>query len=55
VYAGLEGKDKAFTWLDKAFQYHSLFLVGLKLEPLLQPTHNDRRWSVLDLRVGLPK
>jgi hypothetical protein len=29
------------AWLEKAFQDHSFFLAGLKLEPLLEPLHND--------------
>ncbi len=53
VYAGLDDKDKAFAWLQKAFEDHSVFLVFLKLEPLMQPLHSDPRWSDLERRVGL--
>jgi len=55
VYAGLDERDKAFAWLEKAFQYRSFFLAGLKLEPLLEPLHNDPRWSELERRIGLPQ
>ncbi|MDQ3665478.1 MAG: protein kinase [Acidobacteriota bacterium] len=54
VYAGLDDKDKAFDWLEKAFQYRSFHLTGMKIEPLLAPLHNDPRWSDLLRRVGLP-
>jgi tetratricopeptide (TPR) repeat protein len=47
VYAGLNDKDQAFAWLEKAFQYHSFFLSGLRLEPLLDSLHSDPRWSDL--------
>jgi serine/threonine-protein kinase len=55
VYAGLDEKDKAFAWLEKAFHYRSFFLAGLKLEPLLEPLHNDPRWDDLTRRIGLPR
>jgi serine/threonine-protein kinase len=53
VYAGLDDKDQAFAWLEKAFQYHSHFLAALRLEPLLDPLRNDPRWSDLQRRVGM--
>ena len=46
VYAGLD-KDQAFTWLEKAFADHSVFLAFLKLEPMLEPLHGDPRWTDL--------
>jgi tetratricopeptide (TPR) repeat protein len=53
VYAGLDDKDQAFAWLDKAFAEHSLFLAFLKLEPLLEPLQSDPRWKDLERRVGI--
>lgn len=53
VYAGLDQKDEAFAWLEKAFQYRSFFLANLNLEPLLEPLRSDQRWSDLKRRVGL--
>lgn len=53
VYAGLEDKDKAFAWLDKAFADRSVFLVFLKLEPLMETLHSDPRWKDLERRVGV--
>ena len=53
VYAGFDDKDKAFAWLEKGFNDHSVFLVFLKLEPLMEPLHSDARWSDLERRVGL--
>ena len=55
VYAGLGDKDKAFAWLEKAFQDHSVFLVFLKLEPLMDSLNSDPRWSDLERRVGISK
>jgi serine/threonine-protein kinase len=51
VYSGLGDKDQAFAWLEKAFQYHSLFLSGLRLEPALESLRDDPRWDDLQRRV----
>lgn len=41
VYAGIGEKDKAFKWLNKAFDERSHWLVWLRLDP---------RWDVLKIR-----
>jgi TolB-like protein len=53
VYAGLDDKDKTFSWLDKAVADRSVILAFMQLEPLLEPLHGDPRWSDLERRVGL--
>jgi TolB-like protein len=53
VYTGLDDKDKAFAWLERAFADHSVFLAFLKLEPLMDRLHSDARWNDLERRVGL--
>jgi hypothetical protein len=53
VYAGLNDRDKAFGWLEKAFGDRSFFLTALNIDPLLEPLHDDPRWSDLKQRVGL--
>ena len=54
VYAGLADKDKAFEWLEKAYQDRSLFLAMIRLEGLLEPLRSDPRWPDLLRRIGLP-
>lgn len=53
VYIGMDDKEKAFAWLEKAFKDHSVFLAFLKLEPLMEPLHSDPRWNDLERRVGI--
>jgi serine/threonine protein kinase/Tfp pilus assembly protein PilF len=53
VYAGLDDKDKTFSWLDKAVADRSVILAFMKLEPLLEPLHSDPRWKDLERRVGI--
>ena len=53
VYAGTGDKDKTFAWLEKAFADRSVFLVFLKLEPLMETLHSDPRWKDLEKRIGV--
>jgi TolB-like protein/Tfp pilus assembly protein PilF len=53
LYAGLDDRDKAFEWLQKAFENRSVFLVFLKLEPLMESLRSDPRWNELEGRVGI--
>src|SRR5262249_51045419 len=53
IYAGLDDKDKAFGWLGKALEEHSVYLAFLKLEPLMEQLHSDPRWNDLERRVGV--
>jgi len=55
VYVGLDDKDKAFAWLEKAFKDHSVILAFLRLEPLMEPLHSDPRWKDLERRIGISK
>jgi len=53
VYAGLDDKNQAFAWLEKAFAAHSNFLAILRLEPSLDPLKSDPHWLELLRRVGV--
>ena len=54
IDAGLGDADRAFEWLDKAYDDRSDLLVYLKVDPRLDPIRSDRRFSDLVARVGLP-
>jgi TolB-like protein len=53
VHMALGDKDKAFQWLDKAFDWHSGTLVFIKVEPELDPLRNDPRFAELVRNMGL--
>jgi len=55
LYIGLENKDQAFFWLEKAFQEKSNYLAYLKVFPILDPLRSDPRFTDLVRRVGLPE
>ena len=53
VYIGLDDKDQAFVWLDKAVQEKSNFVAFLKVFPIVDPLRSDPRYADLLNRVGL--
>ena len=53
IYTGLNRKDDAFQWLDKAFAERCEYLVSLRTEPLADPLRSDPRFSRLLARLGL--
>ncbi len=52
VYAGLGEKDRAFEWLDRAYDEREN--MWLDLDPFLDNLRSDRRFQELRRRVGLP-
>ena len=52
VYAQMGEIEKAFQWLEKAYQDHELEMYWLKVEPPFQPLHGDPRWKEMLDRVG---
>jgi len=55
LYIGLGDKDKAFEWLEKAFQERSNYVAYLKVFPIADPLRSDPRYADLLRRVGLPQ
>jgi TolB-like protein/Tfp pilus assembly protein PilF len=55
VYAGLGDKDRAFEWLEKAYQVHDKGLIYLKVDPPLDPLRSDPRFQDLLRRMNFPQ
>jgi TolB-like protein/Flp pilus assembly protein TadD len=53
VYIGLDRKDDAFHWLDKAYDERCEYLVYLGSEPMADPLRSDPRFLRLLNRIGL--
>jgi TolB-like protein/Tfp pilus assembly protein PilF len=53
VYAGLEDKDQAFTWLEKAYEERFNRLAYLKVEALWDPLRSDPRFADLLRRIDI--
>jgi tetratricopeptide (TPR) repeat protein len=54
AYVGLDDKDRAFEWLEKAYQRRSPALLSLKVYGGLDPLHSDPRFDDLVRRIGFP-
>jgi tetratricopeptide (TPR) repeat protein len=52
VYAGLGDKDKAFEWLEKAYQERSDLLAWFRKDPESKTLQSDPRFAALMRKVG---
>jgi hypothetical protein len=53
VYTGLDERDCAFEWLEKAYQERTMRIQELP-DPVFDSLRADRRFADLVRRVGLP-
>ena len=51
IYAALGEKDKAFEWLQKAYEDH--FIMAIRVEPVYDPLRSDPRFADLLRRMNL--
>jgi DNA-binding winged helix-turn-helix (wHTH) protein/TolB-like protein/Tfp pilus assembly protein PilF len=54
IYGALGDNERAFEWLEKAYEAHDFLLVFLKAEPMFDPLRSDPRYNELQQRVKLP-
>ncbi|MDQ3255772.1 MAG: tetratricopeptide repeat protein, partial [Acidobacteriota bacterium] len=55
IYAGLNDKDQAFEWFEKAYQERSPFMTLLRSETVLDNLRPDPRFKDLLKRMNLPE
>ena len=55
IHVGLDEKDEAFAWLEKAYQERSWFLVWIKMDPQVDSLRSDARFTHLMRRIGFPQ
>jgi len=48
-------KECAFEWLEKGFEERDDLMIHLKVEPVFDSLHSDRRFQDLVRRVGIPE
>jgi TolB-like protein/DNA-binding winged helix-turn-helix (wHTH) protein/Flp pilus assembly protein TadD len=53
TYIGLGDKDRAFLWLERAYEERSNFIAFLKVFPIVDPLRSDPRFDSLLERTGL--
>jgi eukaryotic-like serine/threonine-protein kinase len=54
VFAGLGDSDNALEWIAKAVAERSVFVVHLNWDSRLEPLREDRRFTELVQRLGIP-
>ena len=54
VYAVRGDTDKAFEWLQTAFDQHDGGMLSLLVDPLLRNLHRDLRYKDLLVKLGMP-
>jgi hypothetical protein len=54
VYIGLNQKDKAFEWLNRAYDDRMARMIDLKELPLFDPLRGDPRFDDLLRRMNFP-
>jgi len=54
IYAGLGDKDRAFEWLEKAYQDRSSLLVYFRMDPRIWSLRSDARFKDLLGRMSFP-
>jgi tetratricopeptide (TPR) repeat protein len=55
IHVGLDEKDEAFVWLEKAYQERSWWLLWIKMDPRMDSLRSDARFSDLLRRIGFPQ
>ena len=53
AYLGLDDREQAFAWLERAYQEQSNILQWIKVHPFFDPLRGDSRFTDLLHRVGL--
>jgi len=54
IYMGLRENDKAFEWLERAYEDRDTHLANVKVDPWLDPLHSDPRYQELLRRMNFP-
>jgi TolB-like protein/Tfp pilus assembly protein PilF len=55
IYIGLDNKDEAFVWLEKALVDRLSPLVYIQTDPVLDPLRSDPRFQALVRRMDFPE
>src|SRR6185295_1265018 len=54
VYAALGDRDRAFKWLEHAYESRDGWLIWLVVDPVVDSLRSDERFTDLLRRMGLP-
>ena len=55
AFAALEEADSAFAWLERAHDQRTIWLTGVRSDPMLASLHADPRWPAYLRRIGVTR
>jgi hypothetical protein len=55
AYTALGEKDKAFSWLERAYENHDQILIYLNVMPEFDNLRSDQRFNDLLRRIGISR
>lgn len=55
VHAATGDVDRAFEWLDRAFEERSALLATIRTDPVMDPLRGDPRYLEVERRLNLPQ
>ena len=55
IYTELGDNDRAFEWLEKAYEERESLLIFLNTSPIFETLHSDPRFANLIERIGIPR
>ena len=55
IYVGLNENDKAFEWLERAYDEHDTYLLYINSQPESDPIRSDPRFKALLKKMGFPE
>lgn len=53
LYTGLDDSNKGMSWLEKAYQEHSDYLIFLNVDPMADTLRSDPRFQALLRNIGI--
>ncbi len=53
IFAGLGDRDRAFEWMEKAYEERSSYLPWIKVDPMFDSLRPDPRYTQLLTRLGI--
>ena len=54
AFVGIDDKERAFEWLERAYQRRTTYIRNLKSDFIYAPLRSDPRFKDLLRRIGLP-
>jgi len=55
VYARVGEKDRAFQWLDQAYQNRDFFMTFVNTDPAMEPLRSDPRFAAMLSKMAFPQ